>query len=159
MGLVYQILICCMIDNSGFYCYKNITHLTTRGTLMTVSVCTWYEAGAQLQEIREQCEAIIRGDQPEKIEHLRLSEIKELFDKAAAIVTFCVASLEKRAGSDVDALKHRDYETYRYARQYARSLAHYLLHRRGLARRTDRLLEAWLDAESNRPSIRIEYVH
>lgn len=121
---------------------------------MTVSINNWYTAGGKLGEIQERCEAFQRGDQPEKIDHLTVDEIKEIHATAVTIVEFCVASLEKRATQ----LEFRDHETYRYARSYAKTLARVLLHRDDISRRDRRMLEKWLKREPTLPPIRIIYV-
>ena len=122
---------------------------------MTVSITNWYTAGAQLNKIREACEAFQRGDQPEKIDHFAKKEIKELFLSAEAIVAFCAASLGKRSQSQ---LEFRDHETYRYARSYGKTMARVLLHRGDVGPGDRRRLEKWLAAERDLPSIRIAYV-
>ena len=122
---------------------------------MTVSITNWYTAGAQLNKIREACEAFQRGDQPEKIDHFAMKEIKELFLSAEAIVAFCAASLGKRSQSQ---LEFRDHETYRYARSYGKTMARVLLHRGDVGPGDRRRLEKWLATERDLPSIRIAYV-
>ena len=120
---------------------------------MVPSITNWYTAGAKLDEMRESCEAFIRGDQPEKIDHLTVDEIKELFDTARAIVEFCVASLEVRR-----TVEFRDHETYRYARAYARNLAHVLMCHEATDPRDLWSYEEWLEGEPDRPTIQIQYV-
>ena len=120
---------------------------------MAPSVCTWYEAGIRLGEIRESCEAFVRGDQPEKIDHLTVDEIKELFETARAIVEFCVTSMERRTAP----LKFRDYNTYTYARTYARNLAHVLQRHKNTDPRDLWAYEEWLESEPDRPNIQVQY--
>lgn len=122
---------------------------------MTVSITNWYTAGARLNEIREECEAFQRGDQPEKIDHLTKKEIMELFRTAEAIVAFCAASLGKRSHHQ---LEFRDHETYRYARSYGKTMARVLLHRQDIATGNRRKLEKWLTTERDLPPIGIVYV-
>ena len=120
---------------------------------MAPSITNWYKAGAKLGEIRESCEAFIRGDQPEKIDHLTVDEIKELFDTARAIVEFCVTSLEVRK-----LVEFRDRETYYYARTYARNLAHVLMRHESTDPRDLWSYEEWLEGEPDRPAIDVQYV-
>lgn len=121
---------------------------------MAPVINNWYAAGGKLDAIRDTCEAFVRGDQPEKINHLTVSEIKELQATAAAIVMFCVASIEKRDAP----LEHRKVDTYSYAKTYARNLAHTLLNRDDIRESDQRMLEAWLKNEANLPQIHLSYV-
>lgn len=120
---------------------------------MALSVCNWYEAGALLRKIRETCDAFIRGDQPEKTDHLEVDDIKELFDVASGIVEFCIASIARRASG----LEFRDRETYHYARTYARNLASVLLHHEGSDPRDHFIYEEWLEGEPDRPDL-LQYI-
>lgn len=121
---------------------------------MTVSITNWHTAGGKLGDIREACEAFQRGDQPEKIEHLTLEQIKELYRTATAIVDFCAASLPRRTAP----VEFRDHETYRYARSYAKTLSLVLLRHEDLTPEDMIELQQWLDRLPSLPTIRIEYV-
>lgn len=121
---------------------------------MELSVDNWHTAGARLRHIQESCEAFIRGDQPEKIDHLTVDEIKELFDTARAIVEFCIASFEKLNRP----LEFRDHETYRHARAYARNLANVLLRHKSSDPRDLWAYEEWLEGEPDRPTIQVQYI-
>lgn len=122
---------------------------------MTVSVTNWYTAGGKLGDIRDVCEAFQRGDQPEKVDHLTLEQIKEIQATAMAIVTFCAMSLPKRTSS----IEFRDYETYRYARSYSQTLARVLLRHDGITAEDVIEQQQWLDGlQQLTPLPRIEYV-
>ena len=121
---------------------------------MTVSITNWHTAGGKLGDIREACEAFQRGDQPEKIDHLSLEEIKQLQQTVMAIVDFCAASLRKRTAP----VEFRDHETYRYARSYSQTLARILLRHEDLT--ADDMIgqQRWLDRLPTLPTIRVQYV-
>lgn len=121
---------------------------------MAPSITNWHTAGATLERIRETCEAFIRGDQPEKIDHLTVDEIKEYFEAARSIVEFCTASMAKRTS----ALEFRDHETYRYARTYAKNLAYVLLRHESSDPRDLWAYEEWLEGEPDRPTIAVQYI-
>jgi hypothetical protein len=118
------------------------------------SITNWHVAGATVEQIRVTCEAFIRGDQPEKIDHLTVDEIKELFETAKAVVTFCVASL----GARRTPVEFRDHETYRYARSYAKNLAHVLLLHQDTDPADRHTYEEWLESETGRPAIAVQYI-
>lgn len=122
---------------------------------MVPPITNWYTAGAKLSEISEISIAFQRGDQPEKVDHLTVEQVLEVFDTASAIVTFALASMGSQRPRRLDP---RDAETYGMARKYARTMATILLRRRDVAQSRRRLLQSWLEAESHRPSIRYEYV-
>ena len=125
-----------------------------RGKPVAPSITNWHTAGAKLEQIRDVCEAFVRGDQPEKIDHLTVDEIKEHFETARAIVEFCMASMAKRT----TGLEFRDHETYRYARTYARNLAHVLLRHKSSDPRDLWAYEEWLEGEPDRPNITVQYI-
>lgn len=136
------------------FCSNNTTHLSRERTVMTVSITNWHTAGGKLGDIAEVCEAFQRGDQPEKIDHLTLEQIKEVYQTATAIVDFCAASLRKRTAP----VEFRDHETYRYAQSYAKTLSRVLLRHNGLTAEDMIGLQQWLDRLPSLPTIRIEYV-
>lgn len=122
---------------------------------MTDSISNWYAAGGKLREIQEICEAFQRGDQPEKTERLTTEEVVEITETALSIVEFCVESM---SGGSVTSLQFRDYETYRYARQYGRTMARAVLRDDDAPIATKEKMEEWLDREPSFPPIHIAYV-
>lgn len=131
-----------------------MTKRLQRGKTVAPSITNWHAAGATLKQIQEVCEAFIRGDQPEKVDHLTVDEVKEHFDTACAIVEFCMASIAKRT----TGLEFRDHETYRYARTYAKNLAYILLRHKSTDPRDLWVYEEWLEGEPDRPIITVQYI-
>ncbi|HAC56262.1 TPA: hypothetical protein DCF80_02070 [Candidatus Saccharibacteria bacterium] len=112
---------------------------------MTVpTVHNWFSAGAQIKDLCEVSEAFIRGDQPEKTEHLTLDDITKLHERAMAVLDFCVRVMPRKHSFEITEI-----ETYVSARQFARNLTHQLLHHPDFDRSSEfgRQLHRWVTEE------------
>lgn len=116
------------------------------------TVVTWYEAGAEIKRVQDLCEAFIRGDQQEKIEHLSLEEVQELRSRVCAVLNFCVTATTRGVRRE---LPYRDYDTFTKARQYTRNLTNVLLLRDDLDTETHAGLENWVQPDL--PEVQYEW--